>query len=164
MIQLILSNRFFAQFAVMLIVTVLAIRKGGGPERAAAWTILSMFMLDRVNHWGFGSGITLLSVDLVHATLDFFAAVFLVVIALRANRMYTLWIAGFQLISLSSHVARELTGAMSPLAYLIMAVFPSYLQILTLGLGLWSHRRRLQQRGPYKDWRMSRAQGARWMS
>lgn len=79
----------------------------------------------------------------------------MVAIALRANRMYTLWMAGFQLIALMAHFARGMADAISPIAYVIMYVGPSYLQIITLALGIWLHRKRVLRHGNYRSWRAS---------
>ena len=79
----------------------------------------------------------------------------LVAIALRANRMYTLWMAGFQLIALMAHFARGMADAISQIAYVIMYVGPSYLQIITLALGIWLHRKRVLRHGSYRSWRAS---------
>lgn len=155
MLPLILENRLPIQFAVMSIITVLALWKGDGPERSVGIVILTMFLTDRVYHLAFGAGLTLGSVDPYHAAVDLAVTVALVIIALRANRMYTLCIAGFQIIALTAHLARELLPAMSPIAYLILFILPSYFQLVTLALGLGAHRRRLKEHGPYRAWRTS---------
>lgn len=158
MLQLILHNRSVIQFVLMAVVCALAIGKGGGPERATALVILGMFTADRCYHLILHKGVTLASVDIFHAGLDLAATIALVVIALRANRMYTLWIAGLQLIALSAHLAREMTEAMSPIAYAILYILPSYFQISVLALGLLMHRKRLGLYGPYREWRRPSAQ------
>lgn len=155
--QLILDNRALIQFALMAVVCLLALRKGGGPERGVALVLLSMFIIDRVYHLVLDRGVTLSSVDLFHAALDFAAAIALVVIALRANRMYTLWIAGLQLIALSAHLAREMTSGMTPIAYAILYILPSYFQILALAVGVQMHLKRQKRYGPYRGWRRSSA-------
>ncbi|WP_257594505.1 hypothetical protein [Parerythrobacter lacustris] len=87
--------------------------------------------------------------------IEVVVTVVMVVVALRANRMYTLWIAGFQIIALLAHFARELADQISPIAYVMMYVGPSYLQITTLGLGIWLHHQRVQRHGNYRSWRSS---------
>ncbi len=87
--------------------------------------------------------------------IEVVVTVVLVTVALRANRMYTLWIAGFQIIALMAHFARELANQISPIAYVMMYVGPSYLQIITLGLGIWLHHQRVQRHGNYRSWRSS---------
>lgn len=139
----------------MLIVTSLAIWKGDGPEKSVAVVILVMFLAGRIYPAWTGVGITLVSVDYFSAALDAVVAVALVAIALYANRMYTLWIAGLQIIAVSAHLARGVIDAMTPIAYVILFVLPSYFQIIALGMGLLAHRRRLKAYGPYKAWRNS---------
>lgn len=87
--------------------------------------------------------------------IDLLVAVTMIAVALRANRMYTLWIAGFQIIAVMAHFARGLSEAISPIAYLIMFVGPSYFQIIILGCGIWLHARRVKRHGTYRSWRSS---------
>jgi hypothetical protein len=74
-------------------------------------------------------------------------------IALNANRNYPLWAAGFQLVAVGSHLVRGLVDSVSPIAYAILAVGPSYCQLALLFAGLLRHRARLRRYGPYRDWR-----------
>lgn len=140
------------QHIVLLTLAFLAFWKGGGPERAVAGVMVGILVSDLIYHLIFGNFSNVVSIDYGHALIDLVAMVALVLIALRANRMYTLWIAALQLIAFNAHLARELTDVMSPIVYLILYVGPSYLQLLILGAGLWAHRRRLAKYGPYKSW------------
>jgi hypothetical protein len=96
-----------------------------------------------------------MEVDLGLLLIEVIFTVVVVTVALRANRMYTLWIAGFQIIALMAHFARELADQISPIAYVMMYVGPSYLQIITLGLGIWLHHQRVLRHGNYRSWRSS---------
>ncbi len=157
---MILEYRVPAQFAAMILITLLALRKGGGPEKASGAVILIMFVVGYFYHLLFDEGIVLGSVDLFHAVLDGLVAIALVIIALYANRIYPLCLAGLQLIALSAHLVREMIDAMSPVAYAILFILPSYFQLMALAMGLWAHRQRLRRYGPYKDWRTSPARTA----
>lgn len=136
----------------MILVGAYAFVRGAGPERAAAATILGMELTDRLNHAIFGPKIELLSIDIAHAVIDLGTFVAFLWIALRANRVYPLWLAGFQLIALSAHAAREVALDISQIGYYIMFVGPSYFQIMTVAIGTWTHHRRVLRYGAYRSW------------
>lgn len=140
------------QLIVWLTLAFLAFWKGAGPERAVAGVMIGILVSDRTYHLMFGNFTNLVSIDYGHALIDLVAMIALVGIAMRANRMYTLWIAALQLIAFNAHLARELAQGMSPIAYLILYIGPSYFQLLAQGLGLSAHRRRLARYGPYRSW------------
>ena len=153
MAELVPGLRDQSQLIVLLTLAFLGLWKGAGPERAVAGVMLGILISDRTYHLIFGNVSNLASIDYGHALIDMVAMVALIVIALRANRMYTLWIAALQMIAFNAHLARELTQGMSPIAYAILFVGPSYFQLLAQGLGLWAHRRRLARYGAYRAWR-----------
>lgn len=152
MAELIPGIRDQLQLIALLVLAALALWKGAAPERAVAGVFLGMMVSDRIYHLIFGNVVRLESIDLGHALIDLAAMVAFVTIALRANRMYTLWIAALQLTAVNAHLAREMTQAMTPIAYVILYIAPSYFQLLVQGIGLWAHRRRLARYGPYRSW------------
>jgi hypothetical protein len=77
------------------------------------------------------------------------------VVALKANRLYPLCIAAFQIVSLTTHLARDLTGKISGTVYGLLAAGPSYLEILALIVGIALHHRRARTFGSYRSWRAS---------
>lgn len=153
MLETIIANKADIQFAILLALALACWRWGAGPEKACAIVLLLMKLLDLPYHWISGRGVNFLTVDVGHAAIDVSASVALVLIALRANRLYPLCMAGFQLISLISHLTRAAMEQTAPLAYSILMIAPSYLLIGTLALGLFLHRRRLMRYGPYRSWR-----------
>jgi hypothetical protein len=85
--------------------------------------------------------------------LDLFAAVLFVGIALQANRNYPLWVAGFQLVALGTHVVQTLFTGISSLAIALLVTGPSYCQLLLLIGGFARHTLRQRRFGPYREWR-----------
>ena len=142
------------QLAAIVLLAVLSWYRGGGPERASAATMLAMFLVDRVRRALFDTQIDLWSTDLWYFSLDLAVLVAFFAIALRANRMYPLALAAFQLVAVCAHLARSLVESVSPIAYFVMYVTPSYFQLIIIGVGLWAHRRRVSQFGDYRDWRL----------
>lgn len=152
MAELIPGLREQFQLIALIFLAGMGLWKGAGPERAVASVMLGILVSDRIYHLLFGNVINLMSIDLGHAVIDLAAMIAFALIALRSNRMYTLWIAALQLIAFNAHLAREMTQAMTPIAYAILYVGPSYFQLVVQGLGLWAHRRRVARYGPYRSW------------
>lgn len=153
--QAALDDRAAVQHFVLVLISAAALRWGAGPERATALTLLSVLLGDQIYHAIFGAGVELVTIDVGHAVIDAIAAFAMMSTAVAANRMYTLWIGAFQIIAVYSHIARDMDAGISPLAYAIVSVAPSYFQIVLLAGGLWGHRRRLRRFGKYSSWRTS---------
>ncbi len=127
---------------------------GSAPERAVAATWLVCFELgDWARDAYRDNAVQLLQVDYLLAAGDFVAGFCWVMIALYANRNYTLWIAGMQVLAMSAHLARGLVESISPIGYLVMVVAPGWFQLFILGIGLTRHILRKRKYGPYRDWR-----------
>ena len=130
---------------------------GGGPERAVAATWLVVFELfGRLHKLLFGAGYVLLDVDPFLAGKDLAAGALWLMIALYANRNWTLWVAGTQLLAIGAHLARALADAVSPVAYATMIIAPGWAQLLLLAAGLARHVLREREHGPYRGWRTGR--------
>lgn len=115
--------------------------------------LLAMLVLDRAYHLVLPDGLTWSRTDVGHLLIDSVCACLFVAVALRANRMYPLCLAGLQLVALISHLEHLLSPAVSRAAYHSLMVLPSYLQMLALGLGILNHLGRIRKFGPYPDWR-----------
>jgi hypothetical protein len=138
-------------------------RYGAAPERAVGAVFVGIVifpsMLARVigfDHWMFGDQ------GWLYVLSDSFAVVGFLVIALNANRNYPMWIAGFQLVAMSAHVVRGMVDVVSPMAYAILAIGPSYCQLLLLLSGFTRHCLRRRRFGSYRDWRPS-LPGSGWL-
>ena len=90
----------------------------------------------------------------VYAGIDVLAGLAFVAIALHANRNYPLWIAAFQLVAIASHGVKAVVDAVTPIAYAIMVVGPSYCQLLLIFVRFVRHVQRTRRFGPYRDWRV----------
>ena len=155
MIELFVSEyRIIAQDVLAFALCGAALIWGGGPERAVAVTWLVLFQLGTFVHGAlFEGSFRLVGVDGFLASMDLLAAISFVGIALYANRNYTLWIAGVQLLALTAHFARGFTEMISPIAYAIMVIAPGWFQLLFLAIGLARHVLRTRRHGPYRGWR-----------
>lgn len=145
--------RAIVQLLASSAVLIAAFRYGANPERWLGTALFAMLVLTHV--YASVRSRNLVDIDLVTLTIELALATVLIVIALKANRMYPLWIAGLQIIALMAHFARGSVEEISPLAYLVMFVAPSYFQIAILACGVWLHHRRVQLHGNYRSWRSS---------
>ena len=132
-----------------------ALRWGATPERICAATLFTVTVADPAYHFLIGHGAIYRSVDIGHLVMDVVVAAIFVAVALRANRVYPLWLAAFQLVSVLSHFAREVTDFFPMRAYGFMSFGPYYFILLILAGGIALHARRSRYVGPYRSWRRS---------
>ena len=147
--------RYLLQIFCFLAFAVWAFRKGGEPEKACAAAFVAMVLADRLYHLIVTSSLELETVDIWHFSLDLTILVILVLIALQANRIYPMGLAALQLIAVNAHFARDAFSQITPFAYALTVIVPSYGQLLVLCLGMCAHVRRSQRVGLYRDWRSS---------
>ena len=154
MLELLASEyRLVAQNILAFSLIICAFLWGGGPERAVAATWLIVFeILGRVRR-AIVEDLQLIDVDAYLAAADLVAGACWITIALYANRNYTLWIAGLQILAMLAHIARGVAETISPVGYLTMVVAPGWFQLFFLGGGLIFHVRRVRRYGAYRDWR-----------
>jgi branched-subunit amino acid transport protein AzlD len=141
------------QFGALLLVIGYAWWRGAGPERVCGGALLYMALVDYPYHWIFDRSAILASVDLGHAFIDLSTAAIFFLVAIKANRLYPLWLAALQTISFLGHIGRDLSAAINGMAYAILIAAPSYLEIMTLALGVLFHQRRMMLFGTYRSWR-----------
>lgn len=143
------------QFGLFGLLFLLSLLRGAAPERLLSGTLLAMFLADRLYHLAAGGSIILHWTDLGHMGIDLAVLVISFAIALRANRIYPLWIGGAQIIAMLAHVYRLSLTEINRFAYDMMSVMPSYIQLAALILGLAFHMSRRKRLGSYPSWRGS---------
>jgi len=156
MLSLVFSDyRLIAQDLLAFGLILAAFIWGGGPEKAVAAVWLVVFEVIGWLHKAlFGAGYVLLDVDPFLAGKDFAAGVLWLIIALYANRNWTLWVAGTQMLAIGAHVARAVADAVSPVAYATMVIAPGWIQLFLLAAGLVRHVLRTREHGAYRSWRI----------
>ena len=153
MLDVILAYRGEAQTTAAWLICLAALKWGGGPERAIALIWLAVFELGhRGYHLLWNPIFQVDRFDTYHAMQDLVVLLGFVMVALRANLMYPLWIAAFQLIAFSAHLARGIADQITPIAYAALVIGPSYFQLGLIAGGLALHMRRVRKSGPYRDW------------
>lgn len=155
MVALLVSEyRHVLQDVLAVGVCLAAFIWGGGPERVVAATWLIVFELGgRLYRGLFSDGFRLLEVDPFLASADLSAGAIWILVALYANRIYPLWIAGTQILAIAAHLSRALAESVSPLAYATMFIAPGWIQLVLLGAGVLRHALRVRRHGEYRDWR-----------
>jgi hypothetical protein len=130
-------------------------RWGAAPERLCAAVFVANLIVDRVYHLVVARGTFYETVDLGHLVIGISTAAVLLGVALRANRIYPLWLTAFQGLVIISHFTREASARISVLAYALLTYGPSIFQIAILTCGVVFHARRMNRYGSYPSWRNS---------
>jgi hypothetical protein len=142
-------------FGLVGLLSAAVLRWGAGPEKICMATLFAVTLGDPVYHILIKRAPIYGSVDLGHLVIDVGVAAIFVAVALRANRIYPLWLAAFQLVSVLSHFAREVTASFPKLAYGLMSYGPFYIILMIMAGGLIFHARRTRYLGRYRSWRSS---------
>jgi hypothetical protein len=154
MLDLFNTYRDEAQHIASIFLALAIWRWGAAPERWVIGVLVSAMLMPLYAFEVLGLGNVAFGPNAwFWVVADLAAAAGFTVIALHANRNYTLWVAGFQLVAVSAHAVKGMVDAVSPLAYLILATGPSYGQILVIFAGLIRHVMRERRFGQYRAWR-----------
>ena len=138
-------------FAVLLIGCCgYAFARGGAPERigAAILAIGSVLTLAAVS----ARGSRFHSVENGIFLVDAAAFAAFVVLALRAERFWPLWIAALQGIGLAGHGVKLADPGVIWRIYAFALAFWSYPMLFLLVLGTWNHQKRLTRFGVDRSW------------
>lgn len=124
--------------------------RGGGPERAVAIILVADVLLDPLLHLFLAKRFSM--VDPTHLMLGAFYLAAFVVIALRARRLWTLWLCAFHGLSVLSHVAKALDLGIHPVIYAGLQVIWSYAILALLIFGIWNRQRLSETRPAPGSW------------
>lgn len=70
------------------------------------------------------------------------------VVAMRSERFWPLWVAGLQLTTIMSHLLKAIESELLPRAYAAALNFWAYPIVLILAIGTWRSHQRRKLRGP----------------
>lgn len=155
MAELLWQSRVWLQYSACALLFLLSLRRGAMPERILSSLFVAMPVADALYHLASHGALYFGTINVGHFVIDALAFVIAFAVALYANRIYPLWIAGVQLIALLSHFYKLVLGDFDLLAYQIMQTIPSYLQIAVLACGVMAHILRHRKTGNYPSWRTS---------
>jgi hypothetical protein len=140
-----------AIFILLVIVSSsVAIKRGGLPERLVAMTFLILIVTDAITHIFIKNGT--LTITAAHFLMEIATWVFLVGIALRAHRIWTLFVASLQTLTVASYVVPFLELKIDPIVFPIMQVSASYPVLILMIIGTWRHQRRIGKFGIDPAW------------
>ena len=135
----------FIYWIVLVGVAIYAFLRGKADERfAAAICVLATFATKLVispvasRYSGLEFGVL---------TVDLLTLVGFVVIALRTERFWPLWVAGLQLTTLVAHVLKAVQVDLMPHAYAAAGRFWVYPIFLIIAVGTWRSHQRARQDG-----------------
>lgn len=131
------------------------VRKAAAPETILSGVLFAMLAGDKIHHFVLDGSIIWREANIGHVAIDLLVMACTFTVALHANRVYPLWIAGAQIISLFGHAYRLGLREINTFAYDVMAVTPSYVQFLAISMGIACHMSRRRRLGSYPSWRRS---------
>ncbi len=134
-------------FAALLISCGYAARFGGKTERVGAAIMLLGSLLSVPATWLTGAG-DWLTADVNVLIVDVAALAGLLTLALRTNRYWPLWAAGFHLDAVVTHCAKLLAPAIVPQAYSLSQGLWAYPMLAALVIGTRQHQLRRRRTGP----------------
>jgi hypothetical protein len=91
--------------------------------------------------------------------VDVAACVAFLILALRAERYWPLWVAALQCIGTAGHAAKLVDPNVIRLAYAFVLALWVYPMLLLVVVGTWNHQKRLTKNGVDKSWSTS---SSRW--
>lgn len=147
--------RPYVQAGLFIGIAIYAYLRGEAPERFTSLTFVGAIVLDQMHHALLPGGRNYEQVESVHLLIDSLMFVALAYVAMRANRIYPLWLLAAQIISTAMHLERGIVAEMHPFAYWILTRAPSYLQMIVLIVGILAHRRRVRRGIHVKPWRQN---------
>ena len=125
--------------------------KGAGPERIGAAIILVGSALSTAAMSTFKYA----SVEIGVLLVDVGALVALLILSMRAERLWPLWVTALQIIGTAGHAVKLVDAEVIRTAYAIAMAVWSYPTWFLIVLGTWNHQRRLAKFGVDKSWSSS---------
>ena len=128
--------------------------RGGKPEVLGAMIVALNMCIDLaigqwVGRWDFSA------FSSSRFLIDLFEFGLLLLLALRANRVWPIFSAAAQLVAVAGSLAVLGSDGGMQVAYWAVTQLPLFGQLAALALGTFWHMRRQAAIGPYRDWRVS---------
>lgn len=144
--------RPFVQTGLFAAIAIYALLQCDWPEKATSLVFVGAILLDELHHAVFPAG-SYHQVNVGHLVIDAIMLLALIQLAMRANRIYPLWLLAAQLIATAMHLERGLLSTIHPFAYWTLSRLPSYLQLIALLAGVMAYRLRVNRGLRVKPWR-----------
>lgn len=144
MIRIIIFN------LVLVAVAFYAVRRGGGPERAVAVSMIVAAIASALVSLSTRANFEVVVVLLLVVDVLLFAVV--AAIAVYANRFWPLWIAALQLDAIAIHIIKAYDREILPIIYAWSSGQIAYPMLLLLAWGTARHRKRVETSGLDRSW------------
>lgn len=140
-------------YVLLLICCGYALVRGGAPERigAAIYAIGTAFTVLAYRE----AAIRFASIEVGPFVIDVVALIAFLVLALRARRLWPLWMTAFQAVATTGHFAKLADPEMIRWAYAVLLGIWAYPMLLILAIGTFNHQRRLKRNGSDPSWSRS---------
>jgi hypothetical protein len=129
---------------------VYALWRGGAPERFGAGILGIGSVLSRLVISGRGASFR--SIETGVLIIDILCLAAFVILALRAERFWPLWVAALMLLTVAAHGVRLADPEMLLRAYAFLIIVWSYPAILLVIVGTWRHQQRILSFGHDEAW------------
>lgn len=133
-------------------VALLSWLRGGAPERAVAMCFVLGFVATLASYTALPVRFT--SVETAVALIDVAMLVALVAIAMKADRMWPMLVAGLQLDIVMVHALKAADADVMRSVYAIMMTVWAYPQLALLAVGVVRHWHRMRKFGFDRSWAM----------
>ena len=132
----------------LLAICIIAIWRGGRYERIATFGLVGAWALTVVAYWGPN-----LPTEQIELAADLTLLALLVWVALKSPAWWPILAAGFHLLAILTHAAKDLDQQIGTWVYMSAQILWGYLLAITIGIGAWRHPGRVlahgdNQRGP----------------
>jgi len=144
-------NYYF--LTLLVLCTLYALWAGGAPERigaavyAASVAATFLILTQHEPRW--------LNLEVGAFIVDAVTFVLFILLALRADRFWPLWVSALLGIALLGHLARIVMPDTFWRAYAFVLAFWSYPILALMALGTFLHRRRVTREGADRSWASS---------
>jgi hypothetical protein len=146
-------NYYF--IALLVACCLYAFWGGGGPERLGAALYALSVALTIVS--ASAPPVRWQSVEVGVFIVDVLVLVAFIILALRANRFWPIWVSALLGLGVLGHLARWAGPDVIPWAYAAVLSMWSYPILLLIAAGTLAHRRRLKRNGADPSWTRSSA-------
>lgn len=123
---------------------------GAAPERIGAAIIFAGAVLSAVA--ASAASVRYQGVEVGVFVVDVVTIAAFILLALRAERFWPIWVSAFLGVGALGHLAMALHVRVIPWAYAVVLTIWSYPILATVAIGTFNHRRRLKQFGTDPSW------------
>ncbi len=140
-------------YLLLLPAAAYAFLRGGGPEKVGAAILVLGSVLSTI---AFSApAVRYGSIEVGVFLVDVAALVALICLALRAERLWTLWLTSLHILGTAAHAVKMVDPGLIPMGYAFALAFWSYLMLLILVLGTRAHQKRVARFGADRSWSSS---------